>query len=185
MFVLGADPRAVAEPDEHDGLRHDAAWKRATSPSAPAAASARPAKAILRMSLVENEARLRQAVRQIQRCLREAEGQFSDATPRRPLPRARRTHRRPRPKHLSYASSSGDARWASGFCVLAARLQIRQEAGEQAHQRQERADLVDGFDADMVGHPAEHGRADAGHAEGEAEEHAGHHADAAGQQFLA
>ena len=31
----------------------------------------------LRMSLVENEARLRQAVRQIQRCLREAEGQFS------------------------------------------------------------------------------------------------------------
>src|SRR5437588_7277111 len=33
----------------------------------------------LRMSLVENEARLRQAVRQIQRCLREAEGQF--ATP--------------------------------------------------------------------------------------------------------
>ena len=43
----------------------------------------------LRMSLVENEARLRQAVRQIQRCLREAEGQFSgtpaaaDAPPRR------------------------------------------------------------------------------------------------------
>jgi alanine-synthesizing transaminase len=31
----------------------------------------------LRMSLVENEARLRQAVRQIQRCLREAENQFS------------------------------------------------------------------------------------------------------------
>src|SRR3954471_10396993 len=31
----------------------------------------------LRMSLVENEARLRQAVRHIQRCLREAEGQFS------------------------------------------------------------------------------------------------------------
>ena len=31
----------------------------------------------LRMSLVENEARLRQAVRQIQRCLREAETQFS------------------------------------------------------------------------------------------------------------
>src|ERR671918_718460 len=31
----------------------------------------------LRMSLVENEARLRQAVRQIQRCLREAESRFS------------------------------------------------------------------------------------------------------------
>jgi alanine-synthesizing transaminase len=31
----------------------------------------------LRMSLVENEARLRQAVRHIQRCLREAEAQFS------------------------------------------------------------------------------------------------------------
>ena len=25
MFVLGADSRAVAQPDEHDGLRHDAA----------------------------------------------------------------------------------------------------------------------------------------------------------------
>ncbi len=34
----------------------------------------------LRMSLVENEARLRQAVRQINRCLRDAEGQFSDGT---------------------------------------------------------------------------------------------------------
>jgi alanine-synthesizing transaminase len=33
----------------------------------------------LRMSLVENESRLRQAVRQIQRCLREAEAQY--ATP--------------------------------------------------------------------------------------------------------
>ena len=33
----------------------------------------------LRMSLVENEARLRQAVRQIKNCLREAEGQFSTA----------------------------------------------------------------------------------------------------------
>jgi alanine-synthesizing transaminase len=33
----------------------------------------------LRMSLVENEARLRQAVRQIKTCLREAEGQFSTA----------------------------------------------------------------------------------------------------------
>ncbi|MEX0611436.1 MAG: hypothetical protein WD229_04900, partial [Pirellulales bacterium] len=33
----------------------------------------------LRMSLVENEARLRQAVRQIQRCLREAESQYSGA----------------------------------------------------------------------------------------------------------
>ena len=31
----------------------------------------------LRMSLVENEARLRQAVRQIKNCLREAEAQFS------------------------------------------------------------------------------------------------------------
>ena len=40
----------------------------------------------LRMSLVENEARLRQAVRQIQRCLREAESRFpgtpgSDSSP--------------------------------------------------------------------------------------------------------
>jgi alanine-synthesizing transaminase len=34
----------------------------------------------LRMSLVENEARLRQAVRQIQRCLREAEGTFATSS---------------------------------------------------------------------------------------------------------
>jgi alanine-synthesizing transaminase len=34
----------------------------------------------LRMSMVENEARLRQAVRQIQRCLREAEGSFSQTS---------------------------------------------------------------------------------------------------------
>ena len=39
----------------------------------------------LRMSLVENEARLRQAVRQIQRCLREAEGRIrGDAGRSRP-----------------------------------------------------------------------------------------------------
>jgi alanine-synthesizing transaminase len=35
----------------------------------------------LRMSLVENEARLRQAVRHIQRCLREAEGTFATSSP--------------------------------------------------------------------------------------------------------
>jgi alanine-synthesizing transaminase len=35
----------------------------------------------LRMSLVENEARLRQAVRQIQRCLREEESKFTAAMP--------------------------------------------------------------------------------------------------------
>jgi alanine-synthesizing transaminase len=35
----------------------------------------------LRMSLVENEARLRQAVRQIQRCLREEESKFTSAAP--------------------------------------------------------------------------------------------------------
>jgi len=33
----------------------------------------------VRMSLVENEARLRQAVRQIQRCLRETEDKFSSS----------------------------------------------------------------------------------------------------------
>jgi hypothetical protein len=33
------------------------------------------------MSLVENEARLRQAVRQIQRCLREEESKFTAAVP--------------------------------------------------------------------------------------------------------
>ena len=35
----------------------------------------------LRMALVENENRLRQAVRQIRRCLREVERQFSMALP--------------------------------------------------------------------------------------------------------
>jgi alanine-synthesizing transaminase len=48
----------------------------------------------LRMSLVENEARLRQAVRQIQRCLREVEPQFagtpiSSIAPAPPAPAAK------------------------------------------------------------------------------------------------
>ena len=46
------------------------AWKRQLTT---------PNFSFLRMSLVENEARLRQAVRQIQRCLREAESQYSGA----------------------------------------------------------------------------------------------------------
>ena len=73
---LGEDPRAVAAADEHDGLRHDAAGKgqRRRQPRQ----RLRPAgEGYLRMSLVENEARLRQAVRQIQRCLREVEPQFA------------------------------------------------------------------------------------------------------------
>jgi alanine-synthesizing transaminase len=45
----------------------------------------------LRMSLVENEARLRQAVRQIQRCLREAEGQHSIAADSSSPPAAKST----------------------------------------------------------------------------------------------
>ena len=47
----------------------------------------------LRMSLVENEARLRQAVRQIQRCLREAEAQFSSHSDvaARPIARTRKS----------------------------------------------------------------------------------------------
>ena len=45
MFCWVPIPEPWRSRDEHDGLRHDAAWKRATSPSAPAAASARPAKA--------------------------------------------------------------------------------------------------------------------------------------------
>ena len=81
-----------------------------------------------------------------------------------------------------------DARCASGpragLFRPAPVLQIWQEVREQAHQRQECADLVNRFDAVMVGHPTEHGRADAGHAEGEAEKHAGDQADAAGKQLL-
>ena len=45
MFCWVPIPEPWRVADEHDGLRHDAAWKRATWPSAPAAASARPAKA--------------------------------------------------------------------------------------------------------------------------------------------
>ena len=46
-------------------LLEEAKWR-----SAPAAASARPGEGYLRLALVENEHRLRQAVRQIGRCLR-------------------------------------------------------------------------------------------------------------------
>ena len=45
MFVWAPIPEPWRQPDEHDGLRHEAARRRATWPSAPAAASARPAKA--------------------------------------------------------------------------------------------------------------------------------------------
>jgi len=68
---------------------------------------------------------------------------------------------------------------------LAAVFEIRQEVGEQAHEWQECADLVDRFDSITVGHPTQHGRADAGHSEGEAKEHAGDQADSAGERVLA
>ena len=44
----------------------------------------------LRMSLVENEARLRQAVRQIQRCLREAEAPQYSSVRNNPRPTSAR-----------------------------------------------------------------------------------------------
>ena len=60
----------------------------------------------------------------------------------------------------------------------------RISAGEQADRRQEGADAVDELDAGQVGQQAEHRRAEAAHAEREAEEQARDHADLAGHQFL-
>src|SRR6476660_9909441 len=59
------------------------------------------------------------------------------------------------------------------------RLHAWQEDGEQAEQPQERADPEDVVDALVVGDDAEHGSTYAAEAEGEPEEDAGDHADAA------
>ncbi|MPL75540.1 hypothetical protein SDC9_21364 [bioreactor metagenome] len=60
----------------------------------------------------------------------------------------------------------------------------RQQDGEHAKRRQSRADQIDEADAVLVGQNAKRRRGDAAHAEAEAEEDAGHHADPAGQQLL-
>ena len=68
---LGQDPRALGQPDEHDGFRHEAAGGGDVAVS-PGAGFGPAGEGYLRMALVENENRLRQAVRQIGRCLGEA-----------------------------------------------------------------------------------------------------------------
>src|SRR5690606_23752461 len=76
-------------------------------------------------------------------------------------------------------------RWRkAASCRLSRFLHVWQEDGKQADQRQERADLIDIVDAPGIGHDAQYRRRDSAHAEGEAEEDAGYHADAAGHQLL-
>ena len=70
MFVWTAIPEPWRSQIRLDRLRDEAARRTPTWRSVPAEASARPAKAILRLALVENDQRLRQAVRQIARYLR-------------------------------------------------------------------------------------------------------------------
>src|SRR6266536_3500028 len=64
------------------------------------------------------------------------------------------------------------------------RLYIRKKRREQANRREKGAEPVDRFDADAVGHLAEHRRAQPAHAEGEPEEHAGDEAHASWHQLL-
>src|SRR6204780_5428880 len=61
---------------------------------------------------------------------------------------------------------------------------IRQEHGEEAERRQVGAKVVDKINALDVGDLAEHRRADAADAEGEAKEQARNQADLAGHQLL-
>jgi hypothetical protein len=55
-----------------------------------------------------------------------------------------------------------------------------EEDGEEAEGGEPGDDFVDVDDAPGIGEMAQHGGADAAHAEGEAEEQAGDHADASG-----
>ena len=63
-------------------------------------------------------------------------------------------------------------------------FEVGEEGGEEAEGGKPGADVVDGDDGGHVGEFAEDGCADAAHAEGEAEEEAGDHADASGDEFL-
>src|SRR5262249_33147279 len=71
--------------------------------------------------------------------------------------------------------------WPSRGGLRRVTVQVRQERGQQTDRRQESADLVDVLDAARVGQLAEQRGAEAAHAEREAEEQAGDHADLAGQ----
>ena len=66
----------------------------------------------------------------------------------------------------------------------ARRPRFRQKCCKKAERREKGANMVNEIDGSMVGEPAEDCRADAGHAEGEAEEEARDHADASGQEPL-
>jgi len=63
-------------------------------------------------------------------------------------------------------------------------IQVWQEAGEQAQQGKEGANMEDVVDAGLVGQVAEHGRADAAHSEGQAEEESRDEAYLPRHQFL-
>ena len=62
------------------------------------------------------------------------------------------------------------------------RAEVWQQRGEQADERQIRADLEDEGDAVLIGDGTEHGGADPAEAESEPEEKAGHRADFAGNE---
>ena len=64
------------------------------------------------------------------------------------------------------------------------RLKRWQEAGEQAQQGQERADVKYVLDTGFVCQPTENGGADSTHAEGKTEEKAGDQTDLTRDQFL-
>ena len=72
----------------------------------------------------------------------------------------------------------------SGWLEFSGWLEVGEEPGEEADGGQVGAELVDVDDAGGVGYFAEDGGTDASHAEGEAEEEAGDHADAAGDELL-
>jgi hypothetical protein len=69
-------------------------------------------------------------------------------------------------------------------CHTPWRPEFWEQCGEEADERQIRADVEDEGDAVVIGDFAEKGGAEAAEAEGGAEEEAGHRPDFAGDEFL-
>src|SRR4051794_4634748 len=76
-----------------------------------------------------------------------------------------------------------ESRRMGPLCAMT-RLQIRQEGSEQSDRRQKRADMVDEFDAGVVGKLPQERRANSTHPKGHPEEETGDGADLTGHQFL-
>src|SRR5579863_10514176 len=106
--------------------------------------------------------------------IRRASGVSPSSSPHAAIYQALRANMLQPPCGLVPAWYGGRAAPRSGLCGRGARraAKIGEEHGEEADQRQVRADAVDCVDAGRVGEAAERRRADPGHAKAEPEEQA-------------